>query len=547
MAMDNICEFCMALRPLVYCKSDAARLCLSCDAKVHSANALSNRHPRTLVCEACRRRPVYVRCFDHEMFMCRSCDNNHHASSQHQKKVVRSYVGCPSAMHLAALWGFDLNELENKSSFKDQYVFASVTADSETEEGSSSQQTEVVKDDNQQKNTCMILQQILDLKRLQLSEGSDNSCLVRGKGKTDQSSFKYDTISKVQMEYSLDQHYELQYMGSPHEEMPEESFLSQLGHLISTENPLQGDTFWQCKSPTFSNELWPQNMQDIGVCDQLQCFDDLHIPDVDLTFQKHSSFNNPESLRARTIEVCISLSCHLLLKYFKKFQGLVNAEKRVDINNGLTNLAFQNYSFSLLFWLTVNPVVVGLVKDEKKLYPGHHRRSMLLGASFVGGGRFNYVIYPCFTVALRWISHRASSACIVQSADANKLFDSSDQVLHFRTINEYPRPIQPSYSASSFSVSRITAESSSSEYKDDGLFPKVNEQILLGASSNPENAKLDGRVNVIMRSKEKKKALWNEKRHSPHKAKSDSTKRGEGKLSRAEAYESDSVSLTRSF
>lgn len=129
-AMENICEFCMALRPIVYCKSDAARLCLSCDAKVHSANALSNRHPRTLVCEACRRRPVYVQCFNHEMFLCRSCDNSHHASSQHQKKVVRSYVGCPSALDLAALWGFELNELENKSSFKDRYVFASVITDS---------------------------------------------------------------------------------------------------------------------------------------------------------------------------------------------------------------------------------------------------------------------------------------------------------------------------------------------------------------------------------------------------------------------------------
>ncbi|CAI9756042.1 unnamed protein product [Fraxinus pennsylvanica] len=447
--MENICEFCMALRPIVYCKSDAARLCLFCDAKVHSANALSSRHPRTLVCEACRRRPVYVRCFDHEMFMCRSCDNSHHASSQHQKKVVRSYVGCPSALDFAALWGFDLNESENKSIFKDHYVFASVTADSESEEGSCSQQTEVVKDDNCQKNTCMsiILQQILDLKRLQLSEGSDNSCLVRGKGKADQSSVKGDAVSKVQMEHSLDQHYKIQYMGSPQEEMPEESFLSQLGHLISTENSLQGDTFWQCKSPAFSNELWPQNMQDIGVCDELQCFDDLRIPDVDLTFQKHSSFSKPESFLARTME---------------------------DISG-------------------------------------------------------------------------ATSACIVQSADANKVFNSSDQVLHFQTINEYPHPIQPSYSTSSFSVSRITVESST-EYKDDGLFPKVNEQLLLGNSSTPENAKLDGKENVIMKSKGKA-ARWYEKRvrYSSQKAKSDGKKRGKGKFLRAQAYESESVSVTRSF
>lgn len=72
-------------------------------------------------------------------------------------------------------------------------------------------------------------------------------------------------------------------------------------------------------------------MQDIGVCDELQCFDDLHIPDVDLTFRnfeelfgreqeqtrvlvddenmscsfagKHSSLSKPERFRARTMEV----------------------------------------------------------------------------------------------------------------------------------------------------------------------------------------------------------------------------------------------------
>lgn len=450
--MENICEFCMALRPIVYCKSDAARLCLSCDAKVHSANALSSRHPRTLVCEACRRQPVYVRCFDHEMFMCRSCDNNHHASSQHQKKVVRSYVGCPSALDFAALWGFDLNESENKSSFKDHYVFTSVTSDSgvvtsnipaqscsqnqgsslvseidhmvsvlctESEEGSYSQQTEVVKDDKCQKNTCMsmILQQILDLKRLQLSEGSDNSCLVRGKGKTDQSSVKCDAVSKVQMEHSLDQHYEIQYMGSPQEEMPEESFLSQLGHLISTENSLQGDTFWQCKSPAFSNELWHQNMQDIGVCDELQCFDDLCIPDVDLTFRNFEELFGCEQEQTRVL---------------------------VDDKNMSCSFAEKHSSFSK---------------------PESFRARTMEDIS------------------------AATSACIVQSADANKVFDSSDQVLRFQTINKYPRPVQPSYSTSSFSVSRIAVESSSSEYKDDGLFPKVNEQLLLGNSSTPENAK----------------------------------------------------------
>lgn len=114
--MEKICEFCTAFRPVVYCKADAAHLCLSCDAKVHSANALSNRHLRTLLCDACRYRPSCVRCLDHQMFLCRSCDRSLHGlSSQHRKRAVSSYMGCPSAKDFAALWGFELNELDNNT------------------------------------------------------------------------------------------------------------------------------------------------------------------------------------------------------------------------------------------------------------------------------------------------------------------------------------------------------------------------------------------------------------------------------------------------
>lgn len=108
--MEKRCEFCKGLRPVVFCKSDAAYLCLSCDAKVHSANALSYRHPRTLVCESCRNQPALVRCLDHRMFMCQSCDTVRHSSLDHSKKIVSCYVGCPSAKDLAELWGFEIKQ-----------------------------------------------------------------------------------------------------------------------------------------------------------------------------------------------------------------------------------------------------------------------------------------------------------------------------------------------------------------------------------------------------------------------------------------------------
>lgn len=34
-------------------------------------------------------------------------------------------------------------------------------------------------------------------------------------------------------------------------------------------------------------QLWPQNIQDLGICEELVCRDDFNIPDVDLTFQNY--------------------------------------------------------------------------------------------------------------------------------------------------------------------------------------------------------------------------------------------------------------------
>lgn len=113
--MKKLCEFCLVLRPVVYCKADAAHLCLSCDAKVHSANTLFNRHLRTILCNSCKYRPAYVQCLDHKMFMCRVCDITLHIASQHQKRAISSYTGCPSAKDFAAFWGFELNELDSSA------------------------------------------------------------------------------------------------------------------------------------------------------------------------------------------------------------------------------------------------------------------------------------------------------------------------------------------------------------------------------------------------------------------------------------------------
>ncbi|XP_009789805.1 zinc finger protein CONSTANS-LIKE 10-like [Nicotiana sylvestris] len=108
--MGHICEFCGEQRSIVYCRSDAACLCLSCDRNVHSANALSQRHSRTLLCERCNSQPAVVRRVEEKISLCKNCDSISHATgSMHKRQALSCYTGCPSAAELSTIWSFLLD------------------------------------------------------------------------------------------------------------------------------------------------------------------------------------------------------------------------------------------------------------------------------------------------------------------------------------------------------------------------------------------------------------------------------------------------------
>ncbi|KAE8713097.1 Zinc finger protein CONSTANS-LIKE 9 [Hibiscus syriacus] len=108
--MGYACDFCGDQRPVVYCRSDAACLCLSCDRNVHSANALSKRHSRTLLCERCNSQPAFVRCAEERVSLCQNCDWIGHgtstSNSTHRRQAVNCYSGCPSSAELSSTWPF---------------------------------------------------------------------------------------------------------------------------------------------------------------------------------------------------------------------------------------------------------------------------------------------------------------------------------------------------------------------------------------------------------------------------------------------------------
>lgn len=89
---------------MVYCRSDAACLCLSCDRNIHSANALSKRHLRSLVCERCHSQPSAVRCTEEKISLCQNC--NWPSPMESKRETINCYSGCPSAAEFSKIWSF---------------------------------------------------------------------------------------------------------------------------------------------------------------------------------------------------------------------------------------------------------------------------------------------------------------------------------------------------------------------------------------------------------------------------------------------------------
>ncbi|XP_057730501.1 LOW QUALITY PROTEIN: putative zinc finger protein CONSTANS-LIKE 11 [Arachis stenosperma] len=106
--MEPLCEFCGVVRAVVYCKSDSARLCLNCDASVHSSNPLSSRHARSLLCDLCYCHAAVVCCVDHNMCVCEACEWNQNECllKGHGRLLLKFYTGCPSFEDLSRLWSF---------------------------------------------------------------------------------------------------------------------------------------------------------------------------------------------------------------------------------------------------------------------------------------------------------------------------------------------------------------------------------------------------------------------------------------------------------
>lgn len=104
--MEPRCDHCATAQAVIYCKSDLAKLCLNCDVHVHSANPLSRRHTRSLICEKCYSQPGVIRCLDEKVSHCQGC--HWHASNcsalGHRLQSLNPFSGCPSPTEFVRMW-----------------------------------------------------------------------------------------------------------------------------------------------------------------------------------------------------------------------------------------------------------------------------------------------------------------------------------------------------------------------------------------------------------------------------------------------------------
>ncbi|KAK8445919.1 hypothetical protein SEVIR_9G407900v4 [Setaria viridis] len=107
------CDYCGVAAAAVYCRADAARLCLPCDRHVHGANGVCSRHARAPLCADCRAAAAVFRHAASAAFLCSNCDFGRHRDgggepALQDRCAVQPYSGCPSATELAALLGVPL-------------------------------------------------------------------------------------------------------------------------------------------------------------------------------------------------------------------------------------------------------------------------------------------------------------------------------------------------------------------------------------------------------------------------------------------------------
>lgn len=547
--MGTMCDFCGQIRSTVYCKADAASLCLTCDGQVHGANALSKRHLRTLLCDGCSVEPSAFSCNNHKLCFCHNCDRQRHSNaSQHKRKSINHYTGCPSAAELAELWnceldgegghdkqgssvpgtrwsnsgredgsletllasGIDVGFAESFGSWMEPSSSASSSQRNSNvntrifdSEGSTGTMKTCEEQQQQSKQKSAVVQQLLDLQKSQhlaLTEVQNHQEVqayvpkqVQVEVQSMESSLSRPLEDDFQMQSQHLQRQQKDHQQGKHnlqeQKMRDVSLLMPESEPLKSdtniEMAMQGDSFWRCSAASQINQLWDQNMQDLGICADDDCCDAFHMSDVDLILENYEDiFGGPQG------------------ESTSMFEDLKAACSSMD--------------------------EVVSVADPSE----------------------------CNDINLEASSAPAACYAALSSQEPGKEGAISRPVTG-RTVQGVPGPnipsnnrhsVQPAPACLSKPLSSYNGDGNAADYHDCGV------SLLKGeppwGSTNIDSVFLNARGNAMIRYKEKKKARMYEKtiRYASRKARADVRKRVKGRFVKAgEAYDYDPLATTRHY
>ncbi|CAH8335753.1 unnamed protein product [Eruca vesicaria subsp. sativa] len=85
----RLCDSCKYAAATLFCRADAAFLCVQCDGKIHTANKLALRHERVLLCQVCEQSPAHVTCKADAAALCVTCDRDIHSANPLSRRHER--------------------------------------------------------------------------------------------------------------------------------------------------------------------------------------------------------------------------------------------------------------------------------------------------------------------------------------------------------------------------------------------------------------------------------------------------------------------------
>ncbi|KAL3843418.1 hypothetical protein ACJIZ3_000821 [Penstemon smallii] len=113
------CDVCSNEEACVFCTSDEAALCHTCDNRVHNANKLASKHPRfplvhhqfkeSPCCDICQKRRALLFCQEDRALLCLECDSPIHKANEHTKKHNRFLLSGVKISYKAAAGTSSIN------------------------------------------------------------------------------------------------------------------------------------------------------------------------------------------------------------------------------------------------------------------------------------------------------------------------------------------------------------------------------------------------------------------------------------------------------